>query len=768
MTLSDTRPQTQHFTTDLIKDCWVIGPGFAASLLAKAILCLASLVLSCLLGAAAPALAQTAPYLNANGWTVFTPTTGTGSCGNSSSNYTGTCIVYVSSSTGNDSTCAAQLPSVTSPSTGQACATIAKGISLLRPGASADWLLLKMGDTFINQDFVGSGTGNGGLCAQSGISATQPLLISSYGSGARPIVEPNPSDGAAVFSSGGGGCAAGGNNIAIVGIEFYAYTRDPSNPSYNSASPDINGTFFLNPVTWMLIENCQFSFFSVNIDVDGSLNASNNSNVTIRRNVIVDAYATDEHSQGIYINATNNLLVQENLFDHNGWNATVPGAGATIFNHNMYLECQLQGQGCDGPVTVLGNIVSNGACGDQYRSGGTITDNSYIRQPYGHNIAQPYAVQTLVNNDVHIEQMDNTVNGGTCLSTDTINTSSGNGDVGNATFSGNIIVHSSTPNTNGGGIYIDSGQVGSVVENNIACNWKQDGGAPSGVLIWDASGVTTLTGNYQDVSDCDHNNYPSPDLTVGTYDSSLNTGSCNGNTVGTTANFICKARQQSQANWSNALMADAFNTYIRTGFGIASNSSTTTPAVTTPSPDTTPPSIPTGLAATLASATQVNLSWNASTDNVGVTGYNVFRNGTKVGTSTSTSYQGTSVAAGTTYTYAVSAYDAAGNTSAQSSSVSITTPAAPKVAISSPGNGTVLKGNTQLNIAASASDGSSSIASISIMADGTTLKKCTNTTSCSTSWGAQSISRGTHIISATATNTFVQKTSTSVTIVSLR
>src|ERR1700733_11231156 len=52
-------------------------------------------------------------------------------------------------------------------------------------------------------------------------------------------------------------------------------------------------------------------------------------------------------------------------------------------------------------------------------------------------------------------------------------------------------------------------------------------------------------------------------------------------------------------------------------------------------PDTTPPSVPTGLSATAVSSTQINLSWTASTDNVGVTGYDVFRNGTQVGTSIS-------------------------------------------------------------------------------------------------------------------------------------
>ncbi len=90
-------------------------------------------------------------------------------------------------------------------------------------------------------------------------------------------------------------------------------------------------------------------------------------------------------------------------------------------------------------------------------------------------------------------------------------------------------------------------------------------------------------------------------------------------------------------------------------------------------PDTTPPSVPTGLSATAVSSTQINLSWTASTDNVGVTGYDVFRNGTQVGTTTTTSYQDTGLTADTTYSYTVAAYDAAGNVSAQSTAASATT-----------------------------------------------------------------------------------------------
>ena len=89
--------------------------------------------------------------------------------------------------------------------------------------------------------------------------------------------------------------------------------------------------------------------------------------------------------------------------------------------------------------------------------------------------------------------------------------------------------------------------------------------------------------------------------------------------------------------------------------------------------DTTPPTVPTGLTATAASSSQINLSWIASTDNVGVSGYNVFRGGNKIGTSPGTSYQDSGLAASTSYTYNVSAFDAAANTSAQSSAASATT-----------------------------------------------------------------------------------------------
>jgi endo-1,4-beta-xylanase len=89
--------------------------------------------------------------------------------------------------------------------------------------------------------------------------------------------------------------------------------------------------------------------------------------------------------------------------------------------------------------------------------------------------------------------------------------------------------------------------------------------------------------------------------------------------------------------------------------------------------DTTPPSTPGTLTASGVTSNSVNLAWGASTDNVGVTGYNVYRNGTLVTTVTTTSTTQTGLTASTAYQFFVRARDAAGNLSPQSNTVSITT-----------------------------------------------------------------------------------------------
>ncbi|MFC5817271.1 carbohydrate-binding protein [Nonomuraea harbinensis] len=89
--------------------------------------------------------------------------------------------------------------------------------------------------------------------------------------------------------------------------------------------------------------------------------------------------------------------------------------------------------------------------------------------------------------------------------------------------------------------------------------------------------------------------------------------------------------------------------------------------------DTQAPSVPGNLRSTGVTSSSVSLAWNASTDNVGVTGYDVYRGGSLVTTVGGTSYTDTGRAANTSYTYTVRARDAAGNQSGHSNSVTART-----------------------------------------------------------------------------------------------
>jgi hypothetical protein len=96
-------------------------------------------------------------------------------------------------------------------------------------------------------------------------------------------------------------------------------------------------------------------------------------------------------------------------------------------------------------------------------------------------------------------------------------------------------------------------------------------------------------------------------------------------------------------------------------------------STSSPTAETTPPSVPSNVSGTAVSSSQINLFWTPSTDNVGVTGYRIFRNGNQVGTSATATYTDTGLSASTTYVYTVSAADAAGNISSPSTGTGITT-----------------------------------------------------------------------------------------------
>ncbi|MFD2353903.1 fibronectin type III domain-containing protein [Nonomuraea ferruginea] len=123
--------------------------------------------------------------------------------------------------------------------------------------------------------------------------------------------------------------------------------------------------------------------------------------------------------------------------------------------------------------------------------------------------------------------------------------------------------------------------------------------------------------------------------------------------------------------------------YVRARDGagnLSGNSATVTFTTAATGGDTTPPTAPAGLTASGTTTTGTSLTWTASTDDTGVTGYEILRapgasGGTfaQAGTSATTSFTDTGLTAGTTYRYQVRARDAAGNVSPVSNTVQITT-----------------------------------------------------------------------------------------------
>ncbi len=279
--------------------------------------------------------------LNAAGWTVVTP---------SSTAHK----VYVSSAHGSDKN--------SGLTTSAPVATLAAGYALLRAGTD-DELLLERGDTWTTS-FPG--------WAKSGASATSPMVIGTYGTGNRPVIDTGSGSGLIANAR------AGLSYLVLQGINFIANARDPALGTVTAAAAAAfpMGLQILGPGTGITVEDASFTYFGDGVDIQGFNGLV--SNVTIRRSNISSSYCTSTHSEGLYAENLTGLTLDQDVFDHNGWNASVAGAVQTVFDHDVYAYSTVTG------LTVTNSVISNAAfAGIMARGGGVIDNNLFLNNAIG-------------------------------------------------------------------------------------------------------------------------------------------------------------------------------------------------------------------------------------------------------------------------------------------------------------------------------------------------------------------------------------------------
>lgn len=296
--------------------------------------------------------------------------------------------VYVSSVTGNDADGHGLSPM-------DPVRTLARGFALLR-GGRGDHLLLHRGESW-RESFP--------QWTKSGASERYPMVIGAYGEGARPRIR---SAGRSAWTATAAGVL---DYVAIVGLHFDASERGEHDNPY--------GVFRTMEGTWFLVEDCLFEQYRVNVSLNNDPERDPPiRDVVVRRSVIVDAHARAEgrtcrgtttctaaecgvysatcehnnceilrdqiegqcipHSQGLYAANVVGLVVEENVFDGNGWRAGVEGGRATNYNHGMYVQADAR------DVTVTGNVFANASShGAQVRPGGIVEDNLFAGNAIG-------------------------------------------------------------------------------------------------------------------------------------------------------------------------------------------------------------------------------------------------------------------------------------------------------------------------------------------------------------------------------------------------
>jgi hypothetical protein len=471
--------------------------------------------------------------------------------------------------------------------------TIKAALKLMRNGYP-DRLLLKRGDTFRAKNF-------NDVFSRGGRSVIEPMMIASYGDPhqPRPVIACN--------------LALGGRNypnfLVIQDLDFYADLLDPDSPTYDPQAKDSHqgeGINMLSPGHYMWIENCRFRDLGCALELQSRTDRYHG--LVLRRCQIIDDFSNGSHSQGIYLFNVEDVLIEENLFDHDGWNDKVPGAGKTIFNHDMYI--QHGNWGDDFNIVVRNNIIARASShGCQLRPGGTLENNLFLKNPNSAFVA--YSTSIMKNNVV--------------LGSDNIGPGNARGqglEVLNCPaviVEDNIIAHKNDPVNNLSAFSYHpllkeapANQAIAEFRNNIVYDWTGPAFSARalGKSLWVHNNYFSTHGNFLITLDefdprCrfEHNYYVSeadqpfsidktqmteqdwcaqtadtpntvpieftdPNRDIATYAASI------GLKDATLEGFLNAARQNERGHWDPRLTAPAVNDYIRAGFALKNPTTT--------------------------------------------------------------------------------------------------------------------------------------------------------------------------------------------------
>ncbi|RTE53813.1 hypothetical protein EHW67_07715 [Arenibacter aquaticus] len=255
------------------------------------------------------------------------------------------------------------------------------------------------------------------------------------------------------------------------------------------------------------------------------------------------------------------------------------------------------------------------------------------------------------------------------------------------------------------------GQAGTeVLIDNVSITLQGSGAdteAPSAPSNLTASGTTTTTTNLSWNASTD--NVGVTGYTI------LQDGASIGTTNGATTFNVTGLTQNTSY---------AFTVTASDAAGNVSAASNTANVTTETAADNQPPSAPSNLTASGTTTTTTNLSWNASTDNVGVTGYTILQDGVSIGTTSgATTFNVTGLTQNTSYAFTVTASDAAGNVSAASNTANVTTEtAADNQPPSAPSNLTASgTTTTTTNLSWNASTDNVGVTGYTILQDGASI-----------------------------------------------